>query len=100
MFKQKLQTQSGVADLRKDDGIKITPERKKAEALKQFLKSFLIAEESGTLPDPPQYTLSDERTESEITEAKVRKLLASLQTNKAAGPEEINPAALAELVDV
>lgn len=99
MLKQKLQTQSGVADLRKDDGIKITSERKKAEALKQFFKSFLIAEESGTLPDPPQYTLSDERTESEITE-KVRKLLASLQTNKAAGPDEVNPAALTELVDV
>ena len=99
-MKAKTSTQLGVTDLRKDDGTKTTSDREKAEVLNRLFKSVFTAKDDGALLDPPQYTFSNELNDFEITEEKVRKLLASLQTNKVAGPDEINPAVFVELVDV
>jgi hypothetical protein len=96
----KTKTHTGVADLKRDDGTKATTDKEKADILNQFFQSVFTVEKDGYLPETPAYNYDAELVDFEITTEAVRKLLASLKTNKASGPDGISPRLLAELSDI
>ena len=94
--KGKTKTRTGIADLKREDGSKTKTDSEKAELLNQFFKSVLTTEDSGPLPDPPEYNFTEVLEDLEVTEEVVRKHLAKLHTGKAAGPDGLPPLILAK----
>jgi hypothetical protein len=98
--KSKTTVRTGVADLKREDGSKTTTDKEKAELLNQFFQSVFTVEDDGPLPEPPEYNFDEPLTDFDISTEDVRKRLASLKTNKAAGPDGINPLILSKAADI
>ena len=90
-MKSKTMTRAGVSDLKKTDGTKTISDLEKAELLNSFFQSVFTIEDSGPLPPPPSVTCDQVLEHFSIEEEDVRKILVSLQVNKACGPDGINP---------
>ena len=63
----------------------------KAELLNKFFKSVFTTEDSGPVPEVPEYDFKESRDDVWITADGVRQLLAGLQPGKAAGPDGLPP---------
>ncbi|XP_068214381.1 uncharacterized protein [Palaemon carinicauda] len=94
--KSKTTTKSGIGDLKKEDGSKTASDIEKAEILNDFFQSIFTQEDDGPLPDPPTAEYNTPLQNFEISEEKVRKLLQTLKTNKASGPDGISPLVLSK----
>ena len=95
----KLKSRTGIADLTMTDGTKTKSDIEKAEVLNSFFQSVFTIEPEGELPDPPEYIFASELNDFDITIEQVKKLLKSLHTGKASGPDGINPLFLANTAE-
>ena len=99
-IKSKTTIRSGVADLKKKDGNKTHTDKEKAETLNEFFQSVFTRENPGPLPDPPTYHYANTLEDINITDTKVQKVLANLNTGKSTGPDGINPLVLVKTADI
>ncbi|KAL8591660.1 hypothetical protein ACOMHN_056776 [Nucella lapillus] len=98
--KSKTTTRSGIGDLKKENGSKTTSDQEKAKLLNNFFHSVFTHEDDGPLPDLPTAEYSTTLEDFEISEEKVLKLLQTLKTHKATGPDGINPLVLSKAADI
>ena len=89
--KSKISCKSGIPDLKKEDGSRTKTDAEKAELLNIFFKSVFTTEDSGPVPEVPEYDFKESRDDVLITADGVRQLLAGLQPGKAAGPDGLPP---------
>ncbi|KAK3748663.1 hypothetical protein RRG08_000895 [Elysia crispata] len=89
--KSKTTVRSGIGDLKKEDGTRTSSDQEKAETLNSFFQSVFTCEDKDQMPDPPSCTYDHALEDIEILEDSVTKLLKSLNTKKAAGPDGITP---------
>ena len=94
--KSKTTVRSGIGDLKKEDGTRTSSDQEKAETLNSFFQSVFTCEDKDQMPDPPSCTYDHALEDIEILEDSVTKLLKSLNTKKAAGPDGITPLLLAD----
>ena len=89
--KSKISCKSGILDLKKEDSSRSKADAEKAELLNRFFKSVFTTEDSGPVPEMPEYDFKESRDDILITADGVRQLLAGLQPGKAAGPDGLPP---------
>ena len=75
----------------KEDGSRTKTDAEKAELLNKFFKSVFTTEDSGPVPEMPEYDFKEPRDDILITADGVRQLLAGLQPGKTAGPDGLLP---------
>lgn len=97
--KSKTNCRTGVADLRKADGTKTTTDEEKVELLNKFFQSVFTQENMDSLPDPPDFNFMSTLEDINIKDEKVLKILKSLQTDKAPGPDGISPLVLSKAAE-
>jgi hypothetical protein len=93
----KTKTRTGIADRKTEDGTKVTTDKGKANLLNSFFQSVFATEKEGELPEMPQYSYDSKLIDFVITTEAVKKHLAGLKTNKAAGPDGLSPLLLPKL---
>ena len=95
----KMKTKSGIADLNMKNGNKTKTDAEKAELLNDFFQSVFTVENDGPLPEFEGYEFETVFEDFEISIESVKKLLASMNKNKASGPDEIPPCVLVEAAE-
>ena len=93
----KLNVKTGIADLKNSEGIKISEDGLKAEALNDFFSNVFTKEDTSNIPIfeemPVKHTLKDLK----FTPGDVQKILEKLKPEKAQGRDGMHPRVLKEL---
>ncbi|KAK3102286.1 hypothetical protein FSP39_010211 [Pinctada imbricata] len=99
----KRKTKSGNAELHtKKDNVKFiaTTDEEKAEVLGEFFSSIFTVETDDNMPSANSITPSVQFNDNEFNVPEVNKLLATLDTFKSPGPDQVHPKVLYELANV
>ena len=98
-IRSKTSTRTGVGPL-KVDGRTLTDSREMAEALNEYFGSVFQAEDLLNVPKPKILPTKSKCSGVNFRPSIVKKMIRSLKSNSAPGPDGITPRLLQELVDV
>jgi len=99
-IREQTKTRSGIGDLKTPDGRTVTDDKEKAEVLNNFFSSVFTVEGDSQIPDfDDKVDPEDNINIMHITPDQVLKLLKSVETTKACGPDNFHPMILKECAD-
>jgi hypothetical protein len=97
-MRSKMKTKDRVADLEDNTGQLVCDDKGKAHILNQFFTS-VFTKDDNSQPEFPPRAFTSEICDIHVTEAKIKRILRELKTNKSPGPDLHHPLFLKEAAE-
>ena len=98
--KQRTKTRPSIGPLKNKEGHVVSNDKDMAEIFNEFFSSVFTREDTEQVPEPQEMHFRSELRETQVTTKKVKEKIKKLRRGAAAGPDNIGPTLLQELVDV